>query len=827
MDNFNSENNIAEEVTRQQTGFKLVTDNPAPQEAQPMQNTAGMPQQPYGQPDMNNMYGQPNMNQGIPGMPQQPYGQPDMNNMYGQPNMNTGMNMAMNGQPNMNTMYGQPNMNQMYGQPGAMPPQGGNTPKPKKVKKPLSKGAIGGIIGGGIALIALIVCAIIFLPKLFRSDKEVVVDAFEATFGVDTEAAEADDDGMTAFNEAFAENGGTRNVEITLNSIMGDTSVGGMYVKGESVADYQNKKLTSNIDMGTADGSLVNVILNADETYSYFILKDMIDGTFVLPNDNAFVELENSPIGEAMGLEGMTEIDLADYYFMGTGSDVTSATEIDGELVTLVEDTWDSITYEKQGKAKISVNGKKITAKEYYVTLEEKKIEELLVGFVDYVGDTALADTEALAASGVDAASMEAVITQLKNMVPQLISGDLLIKVYIVDDEIVKITCEDEVGLYGVDISYNFNLEISDDQAQGLFEVGVAEEKIGIKFDATNEDDVIEGRATVYGLEETIDINFEASEKDDKIAAYFDICVNGTAIVAVDINVTEKDDKFTGDVSVEVYDDYSGETYDVVASFEGSTTILEKGVSYKTDISSLKLLVNEEEMFDVSMSMTADNSKHTVDTDMVQGTQYDLITMTEDDLIGVIEDNEELLTTWLENFENNAGPFADLFSSTDYDVDYDEPDEPVSTVASVDAGTLCDGDREVKITGSIDGFKYYMTSDIGSYVSYETEAWSDITYTLYSDNTPDDLLKYFYVPDEEYVMEKELDQVMTVNGETIRYSYCLDNAWGDTMATYCMVKEIEPNLCLVVNAMIYVDDDIYTKEQIAEALDSKNYTIVK
>ena len=76
-----------------------TTNVPLLYDTQEINNTQQTPQaQPYGQPNANNTYGQPNTPQA------QPYGQPNANNTYGQPN-------APQAQP-----YGQPNANNTYGQ---------------------------------------------------------------------------------------------------------------------------------------------------------------------------------------------------------------------------------------------------------------------------------------------------------------------------------------------------------------------------------------------------------------------------------------------------------------------------------------------------------------------------------------------------------------------------------------------------------------------------------------------------------------------------------------------------------------------------------------
>ena len=150
-------------------------------------NTTGYvnPQQPdttgYMNPPQSDMTGYAN--------PQQP----DMTGYYGQqPGQPEMTGYANPQQPDMTGYYGQqpvqPDMTGYYGQQSMQPQTGG-----KKPKKPMTKGKLGALIGAGVAIVALVVCGVIFLPKLFKSDKEVVLDAMEETFSSYSTGGERND----------------------------------------------------------------------------------------------------------------------------------------------------------------------------------------------------------------------------------------------------------------------------------------------------------------------------------------------------------------------------------------------------------------------------------------------------------------------------------------------------------------------------------------------------------------------------------------------------------------------------------------------------------
>ena len=171
-------------------------------------NTTGYvnPQQPdttgYMNPPQSDMTGYAN--------PQQP----DMTGYYGTTAGTAGHDWILRQQP------GQPDMTGYYGQQSMQPQTGG-----KKPKKPMTKGKLGALIGAGVAIVALVVCGVIFLPKLFKSDKEVVLDAMEETFSSYSTGGERND--VVGFDEvmkAYNEKGGDSSLNLTFNAGEGENA---------------------------------------------------------------------------------------------------------------------------------------------------------------------------------------------------------------------------------------------------------------------------------------------------------------------------------------------------------------------------------------------------------------------------------------------------------------------------------------------------------------------------------------------------------------------------------------------------------------------------
>ncbi len=785
---------IQEETSESAAPFKLA-DQPVgemPQQSQFGQPMGGMPQQPqFGQP-MNGMPQQPQFGQPMGGMPQQP--------QFGQP---------MGGMPQQ-PQFGQP-MGGMNMQPYGQPSMGGG--KPPKVKKPLSKGAIGGIIGGGVALIALIVCAIIFLPKLFPSDKEVVVNAFEATFGLESNSSTDDIIGLQEIADKFATTGGVRefSMELSANATGESMNVGAGFVE---TIDVQNKLANSDWTVSMNGEDFINVSMVVDETNTYFQVPELISGYFSLPNENIFQALENSELGQAMGLEGMgmPEFNMADMYFNLATS--TSTTELNSEYVAIYEELWDSITYEKQGKAKIDVNGNTVTAKEYFITVPKDSMKKAISDMWDVAVAEAASNPAALAELGMDAATFQSTMSSYSSMITSLIKNDLVIKVYVKDKKIVKIICGDELSLYGVTLGYDFNLDIDDTNASGVLNFDVMGETAGIKFNAENIDTAPSGKITVFATGEVIDVNFKTTDNssDSKEAydIYCDVVYNGTTYVTADIksNYDKGTNAFDGTMTFDIKD--AGQ---IKAEYAGALKDVKKGEAYTIELSKCDILADGEKMMGMTAKIKIDTTTHDakgIDTSLPV---YDITTLTETDFESIVTENEALITEWL---EANSDIFGSTVIEPTEPAEPAEPDEPEEDDMILEAGG-----KKVEILGCIDGFALDYVSDF--YISYSTEAYSYVEYSLYEGWTVEEVVDFIYIPDENVYAQETGGHTMEVDGETICYSYAQYDSFGSTESSYMFAKEIGDGVVLCVSVCIYDDDEstTYTKEMLAEAISSK------
>ena len=354
-----------DENNTQQGGFPDPSGNVNPQQ----------PQQPV-QPDMNGYYSQqptqPDMN-GYYG--QQPT-QPDMNGYYGQQTVQpgaTGYYGQQPVQPGATGYYGQqPVQPGTAGYYGQQPQAGGKPPKVKKPKKPMTKGRLAAIIGSGVAVVALVICGVIFLPKLFKSDKEVVLDALAETYASYTkEEALNDLIGYDDILNAYNEKGGTSNGSFSIAVGEGsDTSSVGVSVDSE--VDQKKQELSGTMAVTIGDSELLSGNVYADSEKMYVAIPEAFDGYLSYPTDDPFGAIVNSPVGDSLGLDAGS----IPHINMNVFAQSADSTGVQSEYVDALETVWDAAQFEKQGKAKITVNGQNVTAKEYYVTWTKEDLQE-------------------------------------------------------------------------------------------------------------------------------------------------------------------------------------------------------------------------------------------------------------------------------------------------------------------------------------------------------------------------------------------------------------------------------------------------------------------
>lgn len=450
-----------------------------------------------------------------------------------------------------------------YQQPYGGQPVGG---KPPKAKKPAKKGTPLKIVIGILIAAAIIVCGIIFIPKLFKSDKEVVKDAFEASksstemFGYASENYNFEEVLRT-----YKEKGGQNVIaygikDINLSDAASGMDMADMAFTATGNFDPINKQLDYNCKVGVSGQEVLQLNVFADETNTYIEFKDLINAYFSLPNDGFLQAIADSYIGQQMDLDtGSFDITNASIdYFSDYDFSLSLEGQPDNIIADFPEELWDVAEVKKQGKAKVTVNGEDIVTKEYYVTIAETDLENALKNLItETTSDPNFAD-----AMGVDAATIEQGVTLINAMIPTLISGDFVFEVYIDDGKVVKITSSDEInfGFAGGTIEYAVNIEMLDDYFNCSASMSVDGEKLEIGFGADEDDtdtkNVITGEVYMIASGESIIIDFmnDLNKSDDAFNGALKVNYNGLEMMGLSYNGKFTDAKSTKKFGVELED---------------------------------------------------------------------------------------------------------------------------------------------------------------------------------------------------------------------------------------------------------------------------------
>ncbi len=779
------------------------------------------PQQPV-QPDMTGYYGQQPVQPGATGYYGQQPVQPDMNGYYGQQPV----------QPDMNGYYGQqPGMAGYYGQ---QPQAGGKPPKVKKPKKPMTKGRLAAIIGSGVAVVALVICGVIFLPKLFKSDKEVVLDALAETYASYTkEEALNDLIGYDDILNAYNEKGGTSNGSFSVAVGEGnDTCNVGVSVDSE--IDQKNQELSGTMAVTIGDSELLSGNVYADSEKMYVAFPEVFDGYLSYPTDDPFGAIVNSPLGDSLGLDAGSIPQIN----MNVFAQSADSTGVQSEYVDALETVWDAAQFEKQGKAKITVNGQNVTAKEYYVTWTKEDLQKACTTALDGLTEAVTESESALQNSGMSAEEYKSSMEQVKAMVPSIITSDLQVKVYVKDKKAVKITCKDSISLMGmVKIDYDFWTDYGDNDVSGNISFDVSGTKAGIKYEAHDIKGNTNGTVTVfYGdTEFDVDINKVITEAGDTTTSKTTISATDYFTIELEKSFNKQDNSVSGAARADIV---GADVYEI--SYTGGWKDIKKGVAYTLAVDSFEVKAAGKTVCTGTFSQTLDTSAITVTPKDDSADVLDIETMTEDDLNTFTEKNDAKMQAWIERLENDASVsgffniLEGLFSAEPIVEDTEEeyPDEEIATddaqEKTLDDAVVSTYDDSVKykVNGTIDGFEFNYASDYT--VSFSTDEYSTIDYALdQNDDLQSALDDSFYSMsniDSYDVQESNLNQTATVDGREVLYSVEKYVAFEMNCMDMTAVVEIEPGVYLIETVSIYLDDDSFSVEQLLEGLSTKYFT---
>ena len=582
-------------------------------------------QNPYGeQPQMQNPYGEQPQAQNPYGeqpQAQNPYGeQPQMQNPYGAYDAANNPFAAQGSAPAMNqgVNYGGQGMN-------PLPVMGpGNVPtQPPKNKKKVGK--IVGISVACAALVALIVCAIIFVPRIFGNPKAKVEAALKENLKFSSVKNYMDDKvDFSSLQEKYLKEGGTVSSTITIDSVAGVDSLSGLGFSTSIVKDNASKKVSGESSFEYKGKSVMTAELFADEEKTYLAIPQLLDAYFSLPNKDILNAILSSPLNtqDMSAYAGMIPKFDIDYF----------ATEMPTQSFELSDlELWEKATVKNAGNKKVSVNGKEIKAKKYEVTIKEEDLEQMLLDAVNKSLES-LTSNAALSAylekTGLSADQIGQYKDQIASLVKGLVSGDFCFDIYVKDNLIVKFDCTGEMSLYGMKAKYTVYFDSYEGTSSGMIDLSVAGQSISLKYDMTASADELTGSVKLFGAGQDATLDFSVKRNGD--------------VDHGEINFT-----------------FMGKT--VTASWDGKLSNVVKGSAFTYEFSNLQVIADGESLFSMSGSVTIDTTKREIKAMDSSMKQYSLTEMTADEFQKAFADNKA--TEWLQNLMKDIPEIADLIGS--------------------------------------------------------------------------------------------------------------------------------------------------------------------
>lgn len=675
----------------------------------------------------------------------------------------------------------------------------GGSNGPKKSGKKV--GLICGIVA---AVAALVVCAVLFIPKLFKSDKDVVKDAFKAAFesGNVSSGSEYDEEvlGVSELHKTIAEKGGSFDWTATIDSCELLPGMEGASIQLYSSEDIQKK-------MGYMFLSCFN------NTDSIKLLEGYTDG------DNIY-------IGSPEIIDGFISTSIAA---------LETKDEPDSNMAKINKEFSDSIKVKKTGKEKVVVNGNVVKAKEYTVTIVKDDLVKYLKALVDESAAQAKANPEAMA--GANSADVDAAFESVKMVIGMIFTKDIEAKVYVDDGKVVKFVVDDSLNIMGMaTIKYNLNLENDEDKTAGNISFDIGGEKAEIIFDVSGKKSNPSGNIVVNFGSDSASVKFDTdstvngSVVTDKLNA--SVNVSGESLVKIEYteDIDKSNNAGTGNMKLTV-----AEEGEISLDWKAEYSDIEKGKKYCKTLSDINLAVDGESFVTCSVKEIWDVNVGDVPKMDSSAKVYDYNALSDDEFSKVINDNYDNIEKVLERVakifgvDEGVGDFGyieDIEEITDIEDGLEDGDSSnIDDVKVSSDDMILTGDNvNVKILGSMDGFELEYAT--GYSVSFADEEYNYISYQLYGDyNEVDDLLM---VDDDDLFEGEVVAQGKTevdIDGLKAYYAVVKDDDSMLMTTSLRIVLQLEDGSYLY--CLVSYDGDKYEVNDLLNLVSKKYYEIVE
>ena len=407
----------------------------------------------------------------------------------------------------------------------------------------------------------------------------------------------------------YNEKEGSTEVTVVCNELLESDAFKNVEIYLSESKSKKDKKASAIGKITNNNDTILSTEVYTDSKEVNVALKEIYDGIITFNNNDIIGQLMDSPIYKAFKddlgkdvdeyLSNMEQIDIDVF---------PEAVSVDEIQITDIVNTslWEKVEVEDKGQQEIEFDGEEVKLKEYDIVLEESIVEDFILNNLNEKMEEYLKSISDELSSKEVQEEME----EFEKYVKEAIDKDIVIKTYIKDDKIARVSYEDTRKIEGKDVEFGFVVDLlGEDNLFTDIEAGIYAKTEGneLKFEFSNKEDVK-------------DDGFE-SEKNAKISVM--------GFTVIEYECKEKYDAATAgwlQYFVSNIGNYAMENYQSIRGYKYDTDDSQLGTTVKAIVDDINSATGatawwEAYMDDQTKAAAQDNIQNVLNGDM-DGQQY-------------------------------------------------------------------------------------------------------------------------------------------------------------------------------------------------------------
>lgn len=320
----------------------------------------------------------------------------------------------------------------------------------------------------------------------------------------------------------YNEKEGSTEVTVVCNELLESDAFKNVEIYLSESKSKKDKKASAIGKITNNNDTILSTEVYTDSKEVNVALKEIYDGIITFNNNDIIGQLMDSPIYKAFKddlgkdvdeyLSNMEQIDIDVF---------PEAVSVDEIQITDIVNTslWEKVEVEDKGQQEIEFDGEEVKLKEYDIVLEESIVEDFILNNLNEKMEEYLKSISDELSSKEVQEEME----EFEEYVKDAIDKDIVIKTYIKDDKIARVSYEDTRKIEGKDVEFGFVVDLlGEDNLFTDIEAGIYAKTEGneLKFEFSNKEDVkddgfeSEKNAKISVMGFTV-IKYECKEKYD------------------------------------------------------------------------------------------------------------------------------------------------------------------------------------------------------------------------------------------------------------------------------------------------------------------------